>query len=151
MRDPLCLRSTKSILQSTPLSLYIELNTSKLLTAVRGWHNPERWGSPTPPPPAGLQLNGALWGEGHLSDIFCDEDFCKHFRGSTSNKWHVCEHDEPVNIYPQPKVAGDIVLGFCNSSPESTILTKRQGVKSVCTRLILCWHVTVLTEPIILQ
>ena len=78
-------------------------------------------------PPAGLRLTGAFWGAGHLSDIFCDEDFCKHFRGNTNNKWHVCGHDEPVNIYPQPKVAGDIVLGFCNSSPESTISAKRQG------------------------
>lgn len=117
---------------------FIELNTLKLWAAVGDWHslhksNPERWGSPTPLWPGGwLHLSGTLRGGGtkwHFRDV----DFTNI--GNTNNKWHVCGHQEGVNIYPQPNVAErDIVLGLCNSSPGSTIWDKREGVKSVCTR-----------------
>lgn len=104
--------------------------------------------------PPGWTADSSLMELSEVEDqmTLCDVDFCKHLGGNTNNKWHVCERKEGVNIYPQPKVAEwDIVLGSCNSNPESTIWVKHEGVKSVCTRLILSWLVTMVTEPIILQ
>lgn len=78
---------------------------------------------------ADFSFNGALWGAGP-NNIFVMWIFflsLKHFLGNTNNKCHVWEHYRVrVNIYLRPKVAEwDIVLGYCNSNPESTALAKR--------------------------
>lgn len=78
---------------------------------------------------ADFSFNGALWGAGP-NNIFVMWSFflsLKHFLGNTNNKCHVWEHYRVrVNIYLRPKVAEwDIVLGYCNSNPESTALAKR--------------------------